>query len=72
MKNHPYSKILFRMILLAGIVAGCAGDSDAGKACSPNILIISADDMGYVDVSCLNPEYHDTFEMLKDKMNNSF
>ncbi len=56
MKNNPCSNILTIALLVAAMTAGCTGGKGNRQNTSPNILIIFADDMGYGDVSCLNPE----------------
>jgi arylsulfatase A-like enzyme len=56
MKNHLFSTIQFPVLLLAFMIAACGGDSGTRQTATPNIVIIFADDMGYGDISCLNPE----------------
>ena len=56
MKNNLFSNFLLFTVLTVLITAACTGGSGNRQKASPNILIIFADDMGYGDVSCLNPE----------------
>ncbi|MBA7589201.1 N-acetylgalactosamine-6-O-sulfatase [subsurface metagenome] len=45
----------FTLVLTLLFISGCKNQSDSGKNQLPNILIVFADDMGYGDAKCYNP-----------------
>ena len=52
-KGRSFTLLHFVLLLL---VFGCARQNSAQNGSYPNILIILADDLGYGDVGCYNPE----------------
>lgn len=56
---HPMSKKSLTMACFAAVspfvYVSCVSKTDTDSARHPNIIIILADDMGYGDVSSLNP-----------------
>lgn len=46
----------YNLLPLVAVFAACDSDSKADKSSAPNIIYILADDMGFGDIECQNPE----------------